>query len=141
MPEQQTCGKGLAQNAALAAKLAAEKPVKPSARGRGRSAAATEAETETARKTTAKAAQSEADIEDVLWAVARSERQASLAEIYLARGMFFVDTNQAERAIHDLTLAINLNLERTEIYTARGRAYTAMRQYDKAIEDFSQALA
>jgi hypothetical protein len=30
-------------------------------------------------------AQSQADIEDVLWAVARSERRASLAELYLAR--------------------------------------------------------
>ena len=38
-----------------------------------------------ARKGAPKAAQSEADIETVLWAVTRSERRASLAELYLAR--------------------------------------------------------
>jgi hypothetical protein len=49
----------------------------------------------------------------------RRRRSRPRGRIYLARGMFFAETNRAERAIHDLTLAINLNLERTEIYTAR----------------------
>jgi TPR repeat protein len=36
-------------------------------------------------KAAAKSAQSQADIEDVLWALARSERRINLAELYLAR--------------------------------------------------------
>jgi len=63
------------------------------------------------------------------------------AENYQARGDFFAAIGQAERAIHDYSLAINLKLERTEVYTARGKAYTEVRQFEKAEEDFTQAIS
>ena len=53
---------------------------------------------------------------------------------------YFAAIGQAERAIHDYTLAINLKLERTEVYNARGKAYTEVRQFEKAEEDFTQAI-
>ena len=47
--------------------------------------------------------------------------QPASAENYLARADYFAAIGQAERAIRDYTLALNLKLERTDIYAGRAQ--------------------
>ena len=60
---------------------------------------------------------------------------------YTARGACRLQLGEYEHAIHDCTLAIEIDQTHAEDFVNRARAYQATRQFDKAIADYTSALS
>ncbi len=58
---------------------------------------------------------------------------------WFARGDFYLDIGEPEKAIEDFTKAIGLNQRSGQIFYERGLAYVSIKEYDLAYKDFLTA--
>jgi len=68
------------------------------------------------------------------------EKSPNKARPYNNRGTAYAGKGQYERAILDLTRAINIDPDYAPAYNNRGTAYAGKGQYERAIVDFTEAL-
>ena len=65
----------------------------------------------------------------------------SKAEAYSSRGLAYYRKKQYDRAIKDLTMALELGRKDKMTYGLRGQAYLRAKDYDRAIADLNEVLA
>lgn len=68
------------------------------------------------------------------------ERGRKLAESFLDRGKYYVDSQQYELALNDFSQAIFLNPQYAKAFYNRGTTYAILEQYAAALPDFGQAI-
>lgn len=61
------------------------------------------------------------------------------AEAYFNRGVAYMNKQQYDDAIADLTKALEINSRIAEAYLNRGVAYVSKQMYDEPIADFNKA--
>ncbi len=60
--------------------------------------------------------------------------------IYLNRGISYLELEEAEAALKDISKAIELGPDNASAYHSRGRVYYASKQYSEAVKDFSRSV-
>jgi tetratricopeptide (TPR) repeat protein len=68
------------------------------------------------------------------------EKEPYYAQVLFFRALAYGNLGDFEKAIDDLTIAIETDDKRFDFYQLRGVGYEIIGQIDKAIEDFSEAL-
>ena len=76
-----------------------------------------------------------------LWSYVIGKHPERVHLVYYFRGLAFLNTDQADKAIEDFDMAIALDPYFGDAFLNRGNAFEKIGKLDKAIEDFDKAIA
>ena len=64
----------------------------------------------------------------------------AITKAHRNRGREFADLGQYQKAIHDLSIAISRNPERSDLLLERGKIYRSWKRYNLSDADFEKAI-
>ncbi len=76
-----------------------------------------------------------------LWSYVIGKHPERAHLVYYFRGLAFLNTDQADKAIEDFNMATALDPSFRDAYLNRGSAFEKLGRLDSAIEDFNRAIA
>lgn len=79
-------------------------------------------------------------IEDFDHVISNSSDRKLLAKASLNRGMAYYSLQEFDRAVEDLSTAIEMDVNNATMYHSRGMVYYEMKEYESAIRDFKKAI-